>query len=93
MEFYPMILIKWRKIMQRKYLYGIVKSQLKYFKNGSVVKNLLANVGDPGSILGSERSPGEGNGNPFKYSCLGNPVDRGAWPAIVCGVTEESDTI
>ena len=42
----------------------------------SVVKNLLANAGDMGSIPGSGRSPGEGTGNPFQYSCLGNPKDR-----------------
>ena len=40
---------------------------------GSVAKNPCANAGDPGSILGWERSPGEGNGNPLQYSCLGNP--------------------
>ena len=39
-----------------------------------------------GSIPGSGRSPGEGNGNPLQYSCLGNPMDRGAWRATVCGV-------
>ena len=48
-----------------------------------MVKNPPANTGDMGSILGSEASPGEGNGNPFQYACLGNPVDRGAWQAIV----------
>ena len=41
------------------------------------VKNLPANAGDTGSIPGLGRSPGEGNGNPFQYSCLGNPMDRG----------------
>ena len=46
------------------------------FPGGSVLKNLLANAGDAGLILGSGRSPGEGNGNPFQYSCLGNSVDR-----------------
>ena len=40
------------------------------------------------SIPGSERPPGEGNGIPFQYSCLGNPMDRGAWQAIVHGVTK-----
>ena len=45
------------------------------------------NAGEPVSILGSGRSPGEGNGNPLQYSCLGNPMDRGAWWAIVYGVT------
>ena len=51
-----------------------------------MVKNPPANVGDikdVGSIPGSEISPGEGNGNPFQYSCLANPMDRGAWQAIV----------
>ena len=51
------------------------------FPGGSVVKNLPANAGDTGdvgSILGSGRSPG-GNGNPLHYSCLENPIDRGAW--------------
>ena len=41
------------------------------------------NAGDPGSIPGSGRSPGEGNGNPLQYSCLENPMDRGAWQATV----------
>ena len=43
------------------------------------------NVGDPGSIPESGRSPGEGNGNPLQYSCLGNSIGRGAWPATVHG--------
>jgi len=46
---------------------------------------------DLGSIPGLGRSPGEGNGNPFQYSCLGNTMDRGAWWATVHGVTIESD--
>ena len=44
--------------------------------SGSVVKNPPANAGDEGSIPGSGRSPGEGNGNPLQYSCLGNPLNR-----------------
>ena len=52
-----------------------------------MVKNLPAIVGDPGSILGSARSPGEENGNPLQYSGLENPMDRGAWWATVQGVT------
>ena len=52
------------------------------------VKNLPANAGDEGSIPESERSPGEGNGIPLQYSCLENPMDRGAWQATVCGVTK-----
>ena len=60
-----------------------------------VVKNPPANAGDArdlGSIPGSGRSPGETNGDPFQYSCLGNPMDRGAWQATVHRVTKESDT-
>ena len=53
------------------------------FLGGSVVKNPLANAGDSGSIPQSGRSPGEGNANPFQYSCLGKPMDRGAWWATV----------
>ena len=49
------------------------------------LKNLLANAGEPGSIPGLGRSPGEGNGNQLQYSCLENPMDRGAWRATVCG--------
>ena len=56
-----------------------------------MVKNLPANAGDVGSIPGSERSPGEGNDNPLQYSCLENPMDRGAWQATVHGVTKELD--
>ena len=57
-----------------------------------VVKNPPANAGDAGSIPGSGSSPGEGNGNPLQYSCLENPMDRGAWRATVHGVEKESDT-
>ena len=56
-----------------------------------MVKNLPANAGDTrdaGSILGSGTSPGGGNGNPPQYSCLGNPIDRGAWQATVHGVAK-----
>jgi len=48
------------------------------YPSGSVVKNQSANVGDVGLIPDSGRPPGEGNGNPHQYSCLGNPMDRGA---------------
>ena len=55
-----------------------------------MVKNSSANAGDTrdmGSIPGSERSPGGGNGNPLQYSCLEHPTDRGAWRATVRGGT------
>ena len=53
------------------------------FPGGSVVKNLPATAGDGGSISGSGRSAEEGNDNPLQYSCLGNPMVRGAWWATV----------
>ena len=55
------------------------------FPGGSVVKNPPADTGDADSIPGSGRSPGERNGNPLQYSCLKNPMDRGAWWATVHG--------
>ena len=62
------------------------------FPRGSVVKNTLANAVEAGSIPGSARSPGEGNGNPLQYSCLGDSMDRGAQQVTVHGVAKESDT-
>ena len=64
------------------------------FPGDAVGKNLPADAGaarDMGSVSGSGRSPGEGNGNPLQYSCLGNLMDRGAWWATVHGV-EKSRT-
>ena len=60
-----------------------------------MVKNLSANVGDirgTGSIPGSRRSPGRGHGNPLQYSCLENPMDRGAWWATVHRLAESDTT-
>ena len=60
-----------------------------------MVKNMAANAGDArdkGSIPGLGRSPGGGNGNLLQYSCLENPMDRGAWWATVHGATKELDT-
>ena len=62
------------------------------FSGGLVVKNLPDNAGNTGLISGSRRSSGEGNSNPLQYSCLGNPIDREAWQAVVHGVAKESDT-
>ena len=58
------------------------------FPGGSVVKNPSTNVGDVDSIPGLGRFPGGGNGNPFQYSCLENPIDRGGWQAMVHRVTK-----
>ena len=59
----------------------------KGFPGGSAVKNPPGNAGDMGSNTGSGRSPREGNGNPLQYSCLENPMDKGAWWATVHGIT------
>ena len=58
------------------------------FPGGSEGKESTCNAGDLSSISGLGRSPGEGNGNPLQYSCLENPMDRGAWRAIVHEVTK-----
>ena len=59
------------------------------FPGGSDGKESLCNAGDLALIPGSERYPGEGNGNPLQYSCLGNPMDIGAWQATVHGFTKK----
>ena len=59
----------------------------------SEVKNLRANAGDTSSVPGLGRSPGEGNDNPLQYSCLQNPMDRGAWWATVHGVTKNGHNL
>ena len=67
-------------------LVGLVSGGLL---GGSDGKEFACNAGDLGSMPGSGRSPGEGNGNPLQYSCLGNPMDKGAWRATVHGGREE----
>ena len=66
----------------------IDKENKQGFPGCSANKESVCNSGDPGSIPGLGRSPGERNGNPLQYSCLENSMDRGAWWATVCGVTE-----
>ena len=58
------------------------------FPGGSDSKVSVYNVGDPGSSPGLGRYPGEGNGNPLQYSCLGKLMDRGAWQVTIHGVTK-----
>ena len=62
------------------------------FPCSSVGKEPACNAGDQSSIPGLGRSPGEGNDNPFQYFCLGNPMDRGAWRAIVMKSPESETT-
>ena len=70
-------------------LYNDVK---RGFPRGSDSKESACNAGDLVSIPGSGRFSGEGNGNTLQYSCLGNPMDRGAWQATVHGVSESDMT-
>ena len=66
---------------------GITKFRLDMgFRCSSVSKESACNAGDLGLIPGLGRSPREGNGNPLQYSCLENPMDKGAWQVIVLGV-------
>ena len=76
-----------------------ISSKIKYtlkvlrsFPGGSDGKASACHAGDLGSITGLGRSPGGGNGNTLQYSCLGNPMDRGAWWATVHEVTKRADT-
>ena len=72
--------VKWYPLMVL-----ISISLIMGFPGDSVVKNPPANAGDTGLIPGPGRSPREGNSNPLKYSCLGNPMDRGVWQATIHG--------
>ena len=74
--------------MAVKHLPLMLISKFHNFPGGSDSKMSAYNAGDPVSIPGSGRSPGEGNGNPLQYSCLENPMDGGAWLATVHGVAK-----
>ena len=77
-----------RKSCQPTWNMLCVKFRLLSKNDGSDGKESTSNVEDLGSILGSGRSPGERNGKPVQYSCLGNPMDRGVWWATVHGVAK-----
>ena len=80
----------------RQTLNGIVTQKSQglppFFPGGSDGKESACNAGDPGSIPGLGKSPGEGNGYPLQHSCLENPKDRGAWWTTVHGVAESDRT-
>ena len=68
------------------HIYMYIYIYIYSFPRSSVSKESVCHAGDPDLIPGLGRSPGEGNGNLLQYGCLENPMDRGAWQAIVCGV-------
>ena len=85
----------WRNVLELKgFPHSLVSkefacnAEVKVKVKGNSLSRVPLFAGDPGSIPGSERCPGEGNGNPLRYSCLENPRDGGAWWAAVYGVTQ-----
>ena len=78
-------------ILKASLVASLVAQWYMGFPGSSAVKNSPAYAGDPGLISGSGKSPVEGNGYPFQYSCLENPMDKEAWWASVCGVTKVLD--
>ena len=79
-------------LLIRLYQAHVKYSTCKCFLGGSVSKESTRNAGDLGSIPGLGRSPGGGHGNPLQHSCLENPMNRGAWQAIVHGVAKSHVT-
>ena len=73
------------------FFFSCTELRVQGFPSGSVVKNLSPNAGDQGVIPGSGRSPGEGNSNSLQYSCLGNPMKRRTWWAVIHRVTKDQD--
>ena len=69
------------RIRQRCALSPVLYNTVYVVPSGSTSKETACNAGDPSPIYGLGRSPGEGNGNPLQYSCMKNPMDRGAWQA------------
>ena len=82
------MLIFYEKLCTYTNIHLDIIADISVFPGGSVVKNPPAKAGDMGLIPGWGRSPGEGNGNPFQYSCLENPMDRRVLSATVHGVTK-----
>ena len=85
------IIVHWHLVLGLNNIYSCficISVELLGFPGGSEVKASACNAGDLGSIPGSGRSPGEGNGNPLQYSCLENPMGGGAWWVTVHGVAK-----
>ena len=74
--------------MVHRFHWKLFKNYITVLLSGSFGKESACNARDPGSIPELGRSPGEGNGNPLQYSCLENPMDKGARQATVCGIAK-----
>ena len=70
---------------------GLLSLVAQWVKNPPAVQETARDAADPGLVPGSGRSPGEGNGDPLHYSCLGNPMDRGASRAVFHGVAKKQN--
>ena len=83
----PKISKKFMRYQKKRCFYNssLMIAYDQYISGGSDGKECACNAQDPGLILGLGRCPGEGNGNPFQYSCLENPMDRKAWRAMFMG--------
>ena len=89
----PFSILQWARQLPKTKIYpapnltrAVVEKHCSKFSRSSVGKESACDAGDPDSIPGWARSPGEGNGNPLQYSCLENPMGGGAWQAVVHGV-------
>ena len=91
LEFMPIRIFQNISDLKTAYIYIYIYVYRIGFLQISVGKEVACNAGDQVSIPGSGRSPGEGSSNPLQHSCLENPMDRGAWWAVVYRVTEQLD--
>ena len=83
----PLLLSGEARIWRMPWRWVVIPKVVLSANNPPAVQETACGTGDPGLVPGSGKSPGEGNGNPLHYSCLENPMDRGAWWALIHGVT------
>ena len=87
MDIYTLSILRTKQVTNENLLYSTGFPYSSVGKDPPAVQESTCEARDVGSMLGLGRSAGEGNGNPLQYSCLGNPMDRGAWQATVHEVT------
>ena len=84
----PLLLSGKVRICRVPWRWAVIPKVVPLVKNPPAMQETAYSTGDPGSVPGSGKSPGEGNGNPLQYSCLENPMNKGAWLSTVHGVTK-----